>query len=531
MNNKLKVIDLFCGAGGFSEGLRQAGFDIIWAVDNWQVAVDTHKENHPSCITIKDDIIRLSKLPDKEFHKIIPDSEIIIGSPPCTAFSNSNRSGKGDKAKGIILIESYLRIVARKKFKRSSILKYWILENVPKVQNYLKEEYHAKDLEIEGNFKLIVKRNNSGIYNAKYYGVPSNRIRYFCGEFPLPKQVFKDDNLLIPLKTILSALGAPKEKLHTEINDPIYLLNMKGEDVTDHHYIKELAEFEWKKAKKLKQDKGYMGKMSLPENEERPARTIMAMLSFSARESFILGNGKNKYRAPAIREVASMMSFPIDYRFYGTSHGLKYKLVGNAVPPKMGYAFACSILIKEKRKPNKNYIPINHSNKVDLVNLNLNIFHINTEKPKRDTAGYKYHIPYFIFNTYRVELTNYHSDFKNLRFKWDVEIHYNQGPRAKVYIPKLESINYDKEEITVANKFFYSVNGQLKDFNSFQKVHCMTNYERKTKGLIGPDELLNKIREFLDKEFNFNKVKEYTVLVEEPGILPKPIALGYYLLL
>src|ERR1700754_1153884 len=118
MSKKLRVIDFFCGAGGFSEGFRQAGFEVIWGVDKWQPAVDTHKENHPECETICDDVIRISKLPDLSFHSIVPDSEVIIGSPPCTFFSNSNRSGNGDKEKGKELIKAYLRIIARKKFRK-----------------------------------------------------------------------------------------------------------------------------------------------------------------------------------------------------------------------------------------------------------------------------------------------------------------------------------------------------------------------------------------------------------------------------
>jgi len=169
INKRLTVIDFFCGAGGFSEGFRQAGFNVIWAVDLWQPAVDTHNENHPETNAIKDNVIRLSMLPDEEFDKIIPDSDIIIGSPPCTAFSNSNKSGKGDKSKGIALIEAYLRIVARKKYKKNSILKYWILENVPKVESHIKKSYSAADLGLQGNFELIVKDDNSGVYNAKYY--------------------------------------------------------------------------------------------------------------------------------------------------------------------------------------------------------------------------------------------------------------------------------------------------------------------------------------------------------------------------
>jgi DNA (cytosine-5)-methyltransferase 1 len=68
---EMTVIDFFCGGGGFSEGFRQAGFKVIWAIDNWKPAVNTHKENHPDGETICDGVIRLSLLPDEEFDLVI----------------------------------------------------------------------------------------------------------------------------------------------------------------------------------------------------------------------------------------------------------------------------------------------------------------------------------------------------------------------------------------------------------------------------------------------------------------------------
>lgn len=531
MSNKLRVLDFFCGGGGFSEGFRQAGFDVIWAVDIWQPAVDTHNENHPETTAIKDDVIRLSMLPDKEFHTLVPDAEVIIGSPPCTAFSNSNKSGKGDKAKGIALIEAYLRIVARKKYKKNSILKYWILENVPKVQTHIKDKYSAKDLQLEGNFELTVKGGNSNVYNAKYFGVPSSRKRFFCGDFPKPEAIFKNDTELIPLKTITTALGAPKEKLNLNIHDPIYDLTLKGVEVTDHHYIQEIAEFEWKKAKRLKQDKGYMGKMSLPENENKPARTIMATMSFSARESFILRMGVNKFRAPTIREVASSMSFPIDYRFYGSSIGTKYKLVGNSVPPRMSYALAKAINKAESIRNTSKYPLIKHAGKLDFTNLNLDIFHINREKPKKSTSKFKYHIPYFIYNAYRVELTNNHSDFENETFKWNCEIHHSQGKKAKIYTPKTDEFIFDKMDIAKINEFLSGLKTKRTTANRFQQVFCKTSTQRKNDNLLGPYELLDQIQLFLVKNFDL-KSDKLKFEIPKKGLpeLSRPIALGYYIL-
>ena len=137
----MKVLDLFCGAGGFSEGFSQAGFDISHAFDNWGPAIITHQQNHPFSMTQKYDIEKLSRLPDDEFHKLVPDTEIIIGSPPCVAFSNSNFSGNGDKTHGIKLLEAFFRIVFRKTYYEKSILKYWIFENVPNSQQLISETY------------------------------------------------------------------------------------------------------------------------------------------------------------------------------------------------------------------------------------------------------------------------------------------------------------------------------------------------------------------------------------------------------
>jgi DNA (cytosine-5)-methyltransferase 1 len=526
----LTVIDLFCGAGGFSEGFRQAGFRVVWGVDRWQPAVDTHKGNHPNCDTLCDDIIRISLLPDVAFHSIVPDSDVIIGSPPCTFFSNSNRSGNGNKSRGKELIKAFLRIVARKKYRRNSILKYWILENVPKASKHIKRKYKAKELGLDRNFTLEVKSKNSKEYNAKYFGVPSNRIRYFCGDFPVPKTVIEHDKDLILLEQILTSLGAPMEKLHQKIKDPLYGFRMHGSSVTDHHYLQQLSAFETRTILRLKQDKGYMGRMAVPENNRKPARTIMATMSFTSRECLVLAMPTNNLRAPTIREVASLMSFPIDYRFYGSSLGIKYKLIGNAVPPKMSFAFAKAILKAENESVVETYPLIGHRNKINFKNLNLDELAIKTEKRKKHTARFKYHIPQFKYDTYRVELTNRHSDFDNLAFKWNVEIHYNQGKdKAKVYTPSLSNIPLTHHDNAKINSFVKLVESKLVNFKEFQLIHCMTMAEISSQKLMGPYEFLNKVKTFIEVEFKSDLAK-YISLTSTPRTLPKPIGIGYVLI-
>jgi DNA (cytosine-5)-methyltransferase 1 len=520
----LKVIDFFCGAGGFSEGFRQAGFDVFWAVDKWAPAVLTHKKNHPECDVYLGDVEEISKLPDEEFHALVPDSEVIIGSPPCVAFSNSNKSGKGDKDLGVRLIEAFIRIVARKKDKENSILKYWILENVPNSKSFIEKAYATNHLGDKLN-------SASGIYNAAFYGVPSRRKRFFCGNFPAPEEITKTEEDIIYLRDVLDSLGKPIEKQNSIINDPVYGFSMLGSNVTDHHYIHKLARYQWKKAKQLKQDKGYMGKMSFPEAKNRPARTIMATMTSSARESMIFGNGRGSYRTPTIREVASLMSFPIDYRFYGKSVGIKYKLVGNAVAPKLAYAFAKAIVEKENLPIPTNYPLLSFSqNDTDFYNLNGIKIPIKKEKPKRDVARFKYHIPYLIEKTYRVELTNHNSDFERKEFRWDVEIHKSQGITAKVFTPEYSESWIPKEILPDVIQFIENMSTEIVDGNEFQKVFCLVQTIRKKQNLTGPMELLADVRSFLDSlQLDYNKtieIQENYSLIELPII----ISIGYFVL-
>lgn len=524
----MRVADFFCGAGGFSEGFRQAGFEIVFAVDKWAPAVNTHHANHPSAQTYIGDVEEIAYLPEDEFEKLVPDTEIIIGSPPCVAFSNSNKSGKGDKSLGIRLLKAYLRIIARKKFKKNSILKYWVLENVPNIQKYVKPIYTAADLNFEDEFELKTIYDSSGTYNAQYFGVASKRTRFLCGEFPLLQQTINNDKESIPLKHILKGLGSPCENVNTLIKDPNYNFEMISNNITDHHYISELAEFEWKKAKRLKEDKGYMGKMAFPENEDKPARTIMATMSCSSRESMILNYKNSGYRLPTVREVASIMSFPIDYRFYGTSKSIKYKLVGNAVPPKLSYAIAKAIAVNEGIEYGNGYNPITHDNLLPFVNLNYQIFPLNMEKTKRNVAKFKNHIPYMILQAYRVELTNYGSDFDKLNFKWDAEIHKSQGKSAKVFTPSID-INILSEDLkSSVLEFIGTIRPKLKSHNEFQNIYCLTSKDRKQ--MIGPDELLEEIKSFIENKLDNNLIKNIVKLEEMPYELPLAIVIGYIIL-
>ncbi len=526
----MRVADFFCGGGGFSEGFRQAGFELCFAVDKWEPAINTYKANKPQCNVIQDDVIRLSNLPDDEFDNLIPDTEVIIGSPPCVAFSNSNKSGNGDKTLGIKLLEAYLRIVARKKFKKNSILRYWVLENVPNIQKYIKEEYHAKDLGLDGDF-VLKPFQHASVYNAKYFGAPTNRKRFLCGEFP-PLEVTHTNETVVTLGQVLDSLrlsGNQGQNIQ-DCNYPDFVLPVA--DVSDHSYTCELQPFEWETAKRLKEDKGYMGKMSFPENLTVPARTVMATMSASSRESMILKLGEGRYRLPTVREAASMMSFPIDYKFYGPSKGVKHTLVGNAVPPKLSYAIARAIAIDAGEPIPEHYIPIQHNPDIPFVNLNGHIFPQKEEKEKRIVSKFKYHIPYLIINTYRVELTNYNSQFDSKSFFWNTEVHFSQGKKkAKKYEPIVTPSLWNEELHQKIENFLASKRGCLcKSFNEFQKIYCLTSSDRLAQQYYGPFELLESVKNFINNNLQKEDMEQLIQVADQFPKFPKAIILGYYII-
>src|SRR3989344_7662462 len=229
MKKRLSVADFFCGAGGFSEGFRQAGFEIVFGLDNWKPAIETFKLNHPNSNILQTDILLLNPLKDIEYN--VPDTDIIIGSPPCVSFSSSNHAGKADKSKGLCLVEKFLQIIAIKKHKINSKLKYWLMENVPKSRFHLKSTYRFKDLGLKKNelrvlnikkspedIALNLNLSDKGIHKAVDYDVPQRRERFICGEFPEPQKIDFEKKTQISLGKVILDLRSPNKS----ILDPNY---------------------------------------------------------------------------------------------------------------------------------------------------------------------------------------------------------------------------------------------------------------------------------------------------------------------
>ncbi|MEK7545727.1 MAG: DNA cytosine methyltransferase [Patescibacteria group bacterium] len=432
MAKQLRAIDFFCGAGGWSEGLRQQGIKVVMGIDNWRPAVETHNINH-GLNDVVGDVLSLEGDVDATIEKL-PDTEIIVGSPPCISFSMSNKAGKADKSLGIRLIEAYLRFVAVKKHKKRSILQAWYMENVPNSRNFVQKTYTFADLNLSAwakkngkNPKAVALnvQDNGGILCAADYGSPQSRERFVCGEMTKRNGSVKVGEFLAPkvtnansrvtLEDIKGKMPKPTEKPGNKAwADPNYPnLKLKVQDITDHFYDPGVYRSEWESAKAAKVNHPFMGRMSFPEDRKRPSRTIMATRSGSTREAIIYPSewghvGDGQYRLPTIREAASLMGFPITYQFTG-GEGSKWRQIGNAVCPHMSAAIGAALRKAFGMRP----IPVakimfDAKHVKDERILNLNTFAPRSyDKPPLRKAGAKFRRQPFKSGNMTVALMNF----------------------------------------------------------------------------------------------------------------------------
>jgi len=467
---RMTVADFFCGAGGFSEGFYQEGFDVVFALDYWKPAYITHEHNHKEGKTLCMNILDIDT-PEK-MDALIPDTDIIIGSPPCISFSSSNLGGKADKTLGLQLITQYLKIIQYKKNKPNSRLKYWIMENVPNSIDYIKDGYTSAELGLDPSWPdLTISMKH--ILVASDYGSPQGRKRAIVGDYILPIPVPGHRNTHI--NAILQALGPPLKNAKDFIQDPSFpALTLPRDDVTDHFYDSELPS-EWTdKAQRLKVDHGFMGKMDFPDRTDRLCRTIMATESYCSRESIIFPkeDTPGKYRAPTIRELACLMGFPIDYQFVGTNSNSKHKQIGNAVCVHLSMALALAI------KQNKTFAVkprLLVKAQVNLNDLTAPLFSKYRVAPKKLNSKFHIHVPYLKINQLRVELSNVTSDFENNVFQWNCILHKGSGKKAlktQFENTPLVPILSAHKHYTEINKFIGELKGRVTHSHTLQEKNC-----------------------------------------------------------
>lgn len=340
---KNKIIDLFCGCGGLSLGFEQAGFEVSYAIDMWQAAINTYNHNHKEKVAECRDIHELT---NEKLQELKAGGEIVgvIGGPPCQGFSKVGTRDVNDPRNHLYL--EYCRVV------EEVSPDFFVLENVSGLLTLCK-----------GMFKEdIIKRFSELGYTVEYkevcaadYGVPQNRHRvFFVGmkkdkfEFPekLEKIITSKDAIsdLLPLN-LENGMDSSHEYLCLPQNE--YQKKMRGslDRVTNHqitvHTQKTIDIIS------MVPDGGTI--YDLPDEywEVRKYRKGFERMP-STRPCHTVDTGHRNYfhykenRIPTARENARLQSFPDDYVFLGTKTD-QYKEIGNAVPPLLAYHIAKAI--------------------------------------------------------------------------------------------------------------------------------------------------------------------------------------------
>lgn len=346
-----KILDLFCGAGGFSYGMdKNSKFNTVLALDFDEKALETFKRNIPNAEVVLGDIT------DKKVkNSIIKKSKelkvnMIIGGPPCQGFSMKGKK-LGLKDPRNFLFKEYLDIVQKLQ------PKVFVIENVKGLcltsNGWFKDEI-LKSINNMG-YKVSV-----GLLNAQDFGVPQSRERtiFICSKnlsIDLPKPTVKEYRTVRDAISDLSYLNSGEGDFESEyIKSPesTYQKTMrKGSKRLFNHKASNHKKIAIDKLKLIPPEQG---KEYLPEelHGKQQFKTTWGRLKWDSVSPTIdtrfdaSSNGTNNHpylnRAITPREAARIQSFDDKFVFYGSKVYVR-KQIGNAVPPLMAKAIADKI--------------------------------------------------------------------------------------------------------------------------------------------------------------------------------------------
>lgn len=329
-----KAIDFFCGGGGMTYGLRQAGINVVAGIDFDNDAKATYESNNFGTKFINADI---NKLDPAYFENEMgiqknDDNLIMVGCSPCQYYSLIRSSKeKSKKSKGLLL--------KFWKFVDYYNPGYVLVENVPGILDNKKTVLPEFLQRLKGKgYTHIVK----DVVNMKDYGVPQNRRRFSLiatrldRNLYLPKHVEKErcvrDVLGVQngFKKIPAGFIDLSENFHSTMN--LSEKNLRRLKKTKKNGGTRLC---WKDDADLQlpcyKDKDHSfldvyGRMYW----DKPSPTITTKF-------YSISNGRfahpQENRGISIREGATLQTFPADYKFCTSSLVTAAKLIGNAVPP------------------------------------------------------------------------------------------------------------------------------------------------------------------------------------------------------
>lgn len=328
------AIDLFCGAGGLTEGLKQAGFRVIGAVELDPVAVATYRRNHRAPRVWPQDIRRLTVKEVMVELGLAPGQlDLLAGCPPCQGFSTLRTLNRGSSVEDSRndLVFQFLRFV--RVLKPKAVM----LENVPGL---------ASDARMEAFCARLAKYGYAfarEIVNAADYGVPQRRRRL----------------LLLANRVTAVSIPVPLEE-SVSVRDAIGSMPKPGRSADALHDLPEMrAPHVLDLIRRIPKNGG--SRTALPEADQLDCHKTTAgfydvygRMAWNAVAPTITSGCTNpskgrflhptQNRAITLREAALLQTFPRKY-FFSLDRGKEHAaaMIGNALPPRMIKVFAATV--------------------------------------------------------------------------------------------------------------------------------------------------------------------------------------------
>jgi DNA (cytosine-5)-methyltransferase 1 len=349
---EIKVLDLFCGAGGLSEGLSQASprFTTVRAIESDIAAAASYAQNHGPDSVFADRIENWLRRED------VPLADVVIGGPPCQGFSALGKQDVRDARNQLWL--RYTETIRR------AGAKYFVLENVPAFQT--SEQFKRFKRQCQPRNRLGAYTFEARILNAADYGAAQARKRVILighhRDLPplgLPSATHPSD-AHVPLKAVLADL--PESVRRVDLPDRT--IEFEGRLMPGAFKTAELhltRSYETKSLERFAYIKPGRNRFDIPEhllapcwkNHTAGSGDVMGRLrwdrpSVTIRTEFFKPE-KGRYlhptehRALTHHEAARIQGFPDTYRWVGSKTAIA-RQIGNAVPVPLAAAIGRQLL-------------------------------------------------------------------------------------------------------------------------------------------------------------------------------------------
>lgn len=335
----LTSIDLFSGGGGLSQGLQNAGFNIIGAVENDHIAVETYKVNYPNATVFEQDIRFIS---GEQFLKKLNlkkgELDLLAACPPCQSFSTLTRNFNILDYRNS-LINEVARLV------ESIMPKSIMIENVPGIVKRGRSFLNEFIVKLEYLGYIV----NFDVLQVADYGVPQSRKRFVLlaglgKEIKIPEPTHSKEGIdgKSKWRTVSDAIS--------DLDEPITInesFEYGGPQKLNWNIVRRLSEINLKRLAYLKPG---ANRFDIPDNLRpkchqgrntgfnnvygrmswySPAPTITGGCTVLSKGRF---GHPEKQRAISVREAARLQTFPDNYRFKTNSIDRVSQIIGNALP-------------------------------------------------------------------------------------------------------------------------------------------------------------------------------------------------------